>query len=67
MDLVFGDSVDFELVATVDADAVSDLVAEFVNAGLDLYPIGVVTAGSGAWIRHDDVVRELPGEAWRHG
>jgi thiamine-monophosphate kinase len=67
LDLVFGDSVDFELVATVDADAAEELIAQSVSSGLDLHPIGVVSAGSNAWIRRGDVSEELPGEAWRHG
>lgn len=66
LELVFGDSVDFELVATVDPDELAVVSAECARAGLDLHVIGRVEGGSGAYLRRGDDVTEIPGKAWRH-
>ncbi|MFJ1458105.1 thiamine-phosphate kinase [Nocardia sp. N2S4-5] len=66
LDLVFGDSVDFELVVTVDAEAVDALVADCTEAGLDLHVIGRIDSGSGAVLRRGEETFDLPGAAWRH-
>lgn len=67
LDIVFGDSVDFELVVTVDADAVDALSAECMQSGLALHAIGRVESGAGAAIlRNDRTTIPLPGAAWRH-
>ena len=66
MEIVFGDSVDFELVATVAPEALSELTHACARNGLALYPIGVVKDGSGVAMRAS-FDRGLPGEAWEHG
>ncbi|WP_228540673.1 thiamine-phosphate kinase [Nocardia sp. XZ_19_369] len=66
LDLVFGDSVDFELVATVDADAVKSLAEQCAEAGLDLHVIGRLDSGSGAVLLRDHGTTEIPGASWRH-
>ncbi|MGV9675156.1 thiamine-phosphate kinase [Nocardia sp. NPDC003482] len=64
--LVFGDSVDFELVATVDADAVDSVAAECADVGLSLHVIGRITDGDGASLERGSESFDLPGAAWRH-
>jgi thiamine-monophosphate kinase len=46
-DLVLGDSVDFELVCTVDEERAADLMRRASALGLDLFHIGRVADGSG--------------------
>lgn len=66
LELVFGDSVDFELVATVDAAAIESLRQQAALKGLSFYEIGVVTSGAGAEIVRDGVKAPLPGVPWSH-
>lgn len=66
LELVFGDSVDFELVATVDKGDIENVVARCDAAGLSLHVIGEVTAGAGTALRRSSSTDELPGEAWKH-
>ncbi|MBF6330625.1 thiamine-phosphate kinase [Nocardia transvalensis] len=66
LDLVFGDSVDFELVATVDPDAVDALSAKCAQSGLDLHVIGWIAPGSGSVLRQGADTRDIPGASWRH-
>ncbi|MFC9433676.1 thiamine-phosphate kinase [Nocardia sp. NPDC057030] len=66
LDLVFGDSVDFELAVTVDGDAVSTLSQQCAQAGLDLHVIGRVDAGSGAALLRANATTDIPGASWRH-
>lgn len=66
LQLVFGDSVDFELVAAVDADAVGELTAECVRSELELHVIGTIHSGSGAALSRCGATTDIPGDAWRH-
>ncbi|WP_196814480.1 thiamine-phosphate kinase [Nocardia sp. BMG111209] len=66
LDLLFGDSVDFELVATVDAPALDSLAAECARSGLDLHVIGRVESGSGSYLLRDQQATDIPGASWRH-
>ncbi|WP_040742561.1 thiamine-phosphate kinase [Nocardia tenerifensis] len=66
LDLVFGDSVDFELVATVDPAAVDAVSEQCGAAGLDLDVIGRVEAGQGVGLRRGAVTTDVPGASWRH-
>ncbi|MBW0273066.1 hypothetical protein ATM97_23565 [Nocardia sp. MH4] len=65
-DLVFGDSVDFELVAAVDKSAVESLISEIAAAGLELFIIGEITSGPELAGVRDGTRSQLPGEPWRH-
>lgn len=65
-DLVFGDSVDFELVATVDRSEVESLMADMRNANLELFTIGEVTPGPEVTAVRSGTRSQLPGEPWRH-
>lgn len=64
--LVFGDSVDFELVCAVKAGSFAGLRDLCQAASLDLLPIGRVVDGSGAALITGAGEARLPGEAWRH-
>ncbi|WP_194852914.1 thiamine-monophosphate kinase [Nocardia sp. SYP-A9097] len=66
LELVFGDSVDFELVVTVDADAIDSVSSEFARSCLPLYVIGRVESGSGATLRRGLTTTDIPGASWRH-
>ncbi|GAB2655198.1 thiamine-phosphate kinase [Nocardia goodfellowii] len=66
LDLVFGDSVDFELVVTVDAEAVDALSAKFGQSDLDFHVIGRVEAGSGAGLLRGQDTMPIPGASWKH-
>jgi thiamine-monophosphate kinase len=64
LELFFGDSVDFQLVATVSPGNLKMLQDK---ANLNLYPIGVVAAEPELVLRGaDGSCRPLPGTAWRH-
>jgi thiamine-monophosphate kinase len=65
-ELVFGDSVDFELVATVDEDSFDDLAQACNAAALDLYVLGRVGSGSGAHLTTGSQRESIPGDPWRH-
>lgn len=66
LDLVFGDSVDFELVATVDADGIHALSEQCAQSGLDVHVIGRIEAGSGSTLLRDHATTDIPGASWRH-
>ena len=66
LELLFGDSVDFELVATVDADGVNDVSAECAQSGLDLHVIGRIEPGSGSVLQRGRETVGIPGASWRH-
>ncbi len=66
LELVFGDSVDFELVATVDSNGVDELSAECAQSGLDLHVIGRVEPGAGSVLRRGAATTDIPGASWRH-
>lgn len=64
LELAFGDSVDFELVATVDADTLDQLVREAQMLALPLFAIGEVTAtGQASLVAHGQRAA-LPGAPW---
>lgn len=67
LDLVFGDSVDFQLVATIRPDMFEAIQAQFTAQDLALHAIGVVTEDT--TVALVDAVgsrHALPGEPWRH-
>lgn len=65
-DLVFGDSVDFELLCTVETGSFAMLRDQCLAASLDLIRIGRVVPGSGACLITGTGETGLPGESWRH-
>jgi thiamine-monophosphate kinase len=67
LDLIFGDSVDFQLVFTVAPQNIAALQKEFGRSELAFFPIGVATRSSEVTLhRRDGTNGALPGEAWRH-
>ncbi len=67
MSIVFGDSVDFQLVFTVRSEELSYLERLLSAQGLGLYPIGTATRGTDVLLRHrDQSLGGLPGKPWRH-
>ena len=67
MNIVFGDSVDFQLVFTVKPKGLSSLERLLNVKGLSLYPIGTATRSIDVLLRHrDQSLAELPGKPWRH-
>ncbi|MBK8867616.1 MAG: thiamine-phosphate kinase [Actinomycetales bacterium] len=64
--LVFGDSVDFELLATVRPSGLATLIELFQRSGMPLYVIGRVERGEGAFFQVNSAETEIPGVAWRH-
>ena len=68
LDLVFGDSVDFQLVFTVAPQNIAALQKEFERSELKFSPIGVATKNPEIILRRrNGTIDALPGEAWRHG
>lgn len=66
-ELVLGDSVDFELLATVDADEYESLRQACSDEGLPLFVIGSVQEGEGLfWEAGSASAEFLPGKEWRH-
>ncbi|MEO8281983.1 MAG: thiamine-phosphate kinase [Pseudarthrobacter sp.] len=65
-ELVFGDSVDFELVATVEPDSFSGLLRRCTAQGLPLWPIGHTEDGDGVDVVSGGERSATPGESWRH-
>ncbi|MBN6034962.1 thiamine-phosphate kinase [Amycolatopsis sp. 195334CR] len=62
LSVVFGDSVDFELLFTAPEDQLGRLADR-----LDFHQVGVVTEQRDVVLVRDDGTRtELPGKAWRH-
>lgn len=65
--LVMGDSVDFELVFTVQPEHYDTLRAEFDKGDWDFHQIGVVTRDPEVLLESPSGQRNpLPGKAWRH-
>ena len=68
LSLVFGDSVDFELVFSLPQTGLATLDRLFTDRGLAFFVIGEVTPGNNVLLRHrDGSVGPLPGVPWRHG
>lgn len=66
-DLALGDSVDFELLATVDTDEYESLRQDCADARLPLFVIGSVQTGEGiSWEAGTASSEFLPGKEWRH-
>ncbi len=62
-----GDGEDFELLFCIDRRQVVTLQREAVNAGIDLYQIGVVEAGAGCRIRdRNGIESALKVSGWQH-
>jgi thiamine-monophosphate kinase len=67
LELVLGDSVDFQLVATVAPENLEALLSVFAEADLALYPIGVASEEPELVLRTvNGTRRPLPGKPWRH-
>ncbi|MGH3830172.1 MAG: thiamine-phosphate kinase [Pseudonocardiaceae bacterium] len=65
LDIVFGDSVDFQLVFT--APATCDLLHAFEGFEEKPISLGVVTREPGVWLeKRDGSLAPLPGQPWRH-
>lgn len=64
--LIFGDSVDFELVATVNPSGIGQLTKTFRENEMTLHLLGRVYPGEGAFYREGGRERFLPGQEWRH-
>jgi thiamine-monophosphate kinase len=65
--LMFGDSVDFELVFSVPPDRLSLLTELFAAEGLRFHAIGEATAAADVLLQQLDGRQvPLPGVAWRH-
>jgi len=67
LEVVFGDSVDFQLVFTVAPDDLPTIRSGFRASGLDFFAIGVATSNREVVLRGKDGGTDaLPGQAWRH-
>lgn len=66
LELVLGDSVDFELLCCVKEEGLPQLVEECASRELSLIPIGRVTGEAELVINFAHESRSLPGVAWRH-
>ena len=67
LELVFGDSVDFQLLFTVAPDNLAALTNSFEAAGLRMAAIGVANSSREICIRGaDGETRQVPGKPWRH-
>jgi len=67
LSLIFGDSVDFELLFTVDQQIADELIVALRNAGLESFPIGHVEQDAGLrLIQPDGSTSAVPGVAWQH-
>ena len=65
--MLLGDSVDFQLIFTVDPGRLDHLRDAFTAHGLEFFEIGTATQERRVVLcRHDGSVTELPGTAWRH-
>lgn len=65
LELVFGDSVDFELIATVDRDNLHQLREAAALEGLEIHVLGAVVEGDSASIAPSEGgVAPLPGVPW---
>jgi len=68
LNVIFGDSVDFQLVFTVPPEDVAELEGIFSSADLEFFQIGTATSDPGVcMVGLDGKISPLPGEAWRHG
>lgn len=68
LQVIFGDSVDFELVFTVSPENVALVEELFAAAGLETFKIGTATNDQHVLlVSPDGESSSLPGEAWRHG
>ena len=68
LQVIFGDSVDFQLVFTVSPESVTLLEKMFASVGLEFFKIGSATRERQvALINSQGESSPLPGEAWRHG
>jgi thiamine-monophosphate kinase len=65
--IVFGDSVDFELLFTVDEEVVGEVTTALQEKELECFVIGRIEHDSGLrFIRTDGSTSAMPGVAWRH-
>ncbi|MGH3718797.1 MAG: thiamine-phosphate kinase [Pseudonocardiaceae bacterium] len=65
LDIVFGDSVDFQLVFT--APATCELLNAFEEFDEKPIRLGVMTREPGVWLeKRDGSLTPLPGQSWRH-
>lgn len=67
LEVIFGDSVDFQLVFTVSPDKIDDLEKSFTSDGLEFFKIGIATSDPQViLVNRRDELSPLPGEGWRH-
>jgi thiamine-monophosphate kinase len=67
VDMILGDSVDFQLIFTVAPEDVPPLRDRFQAEGLSFFEIGSATADLRVGLRRrGGTIEELPGVAWRH-
>jgi thiamine-monophosphate kinase len=67
LDLIFGDSVDFQLVFTVAPQYLRELKGAFRTHDLSLFEIGTATESNDVIMRTaNGAAKPLPGEGWRH-
>jgi len=67
LSLVFGDSVDFELLFTVDQHVADEIATALRDRGLDSFVIGCIREEPGlALARPDGTSSIVPGVAWHH-
>jgi thiamine-monophosphate kinase len=67
MELIFGDSVDFQLVFTVSPDQISSLQKLLEAEDLSFFCIGEATNGRDLELRRSNgEAGALPGEGWKH-
>lgn len=68
LQVVFGDSVDFQLVFTVTPDSVTELEESFRSSGFNFFRIGSATSDPEVVLASPaGALSPLPGQGWRHG
>lgn len=67
LDIVFGDSVDFQLVFTASAARNDEFLDAFEDFEEKPIKLGVMTYEPGVWLeKRDGSLTPLPGQPWRH-
>jgi thiamine-monophosphate kinase len=66
LETIFGDSVDFELLATVSEQAWPLIREALQSEGLAVHMIGTVIEGDTSKLQANGMLSSIPGTAWRH-
>jgi thiamine-monophosphate kinase len=66
LETIFGDSVDFELVATVSEEAWPSIQQALRSEGLTAHLVGKVVEGDAPFLYSDGILSAIPGAPWRH-